>query len=110
MHRLVLGLALILVAGCSKGDSAPTAPANGFVVFKLDASTCTFPGTVTLTFSIDGSTVGSATLATGQPSPAFTVAAGSHVLGARIANTTLAWGNISANVPSNTTFTAVLQC
>ena len=110
MRRLVLGLAVILVAGCSKGDSAPTAPANGFVIFKLDASTCTAPGTVTITFSIDGSTVGSATLAGGQSSPVYTVAAGSHVLGARIANTTFAWGNISATVPSNTTFTAVLPC
>jgi hypothetical protein len=107
---LMLGLVALLGAGagCSGGDKV-TAPANGTVIFKIDAQTCTGAGTIT--FYIDGSAVGTETLAAGGSSKGYTTPAGTHVLGATEAGVgAYTWPSQTAAVPAGGTYTAVLTC
>jgi hypothetical protein len=114
MRRLlVVALSAILLACSGGGGSGPTAPTTGAVVFKLDANTCppilgTSP--ISVIFFIDGNTIGTAAVSTTQSSPAYTVSAGSHVLSARVANTTYFWGNTNVTVLAGQTFSAVMPC
>ena len=111
---LVVALSVILLA-CSSGGGGggPTAPTTGTVVFRLDANTCPpilGSAAISVIFFIDGSTVGTAAVSTTQSSPGYTVSAGTHVLSARVANTSYFWGNSNVTVAAGQTFSAVLPC
>lgn len=107
MRRLLFVLATVMLIACG-GDSA-TAPQNGTVYFKVDALTCTGSGQIALV--IDGSIVGTETLAAGQQSQGYVTPAGQHILGAReTASGGFVWPNQTATVPANSTYTAVLTC
>lgn len=111
MKRLLIGLACALLVACSGGPTAPSTPTA--VQFRLDANSCgsTF-GTRTVTFSffIDGTSVGTATLGVGQTSQLFFVGAGSHVAGASVTNTSFGFGNTTITVPAGQTFTVIMPC
>ena len=112
MKRIrMLGLCVLLVGVSACGDS-PSSP-SAAVQFRIDANTCnaTFAGrTYTIAFFIDGASVGTATLGSGQVSPPFATSAGSHVFSASIANTGYRWDNRSFTVLSGQTFTVVMPC
>lgn len=97
------------LAACGS-DSSATEPtvASSHVVFKIDALSCVGSGTIQL--FIDGSVVGTETLSAGQSSQSYTTSGGSHVLGARLANSTYIWPSTTVMVPVGGTFTAVMPC
>lgn len=98
-RTLVAGLLLGL--GC--GD--PTGP-SASISFKPDAGTCS--GTAALDLFIDGSKVGSPTLAAGVASEAFVVATGSHVVRAVSQASGAVWPNEQVTVDGPTVY--VLPC
>ena len=111
MRRLLCALLLATFIGC--GDS-PTAPSKvGNVQFRLDQNSCgPIFGTQTLTFSffVDGIQVGTSSLGINTTSPAYGVAAGSHLASASVTNSTVRWNNLNFSVSSGQTFTYVLLC
>jgi hypothetical protein len=110
MRRLLLGIAIVMLVACSSSDST-TGPSSttGTVVFKLDANSCG-TGSGVITFYIDGTSVGSATIAGGQSSPSYTTSAGQHGLSARVANTGYTWPTLNATVPAGGTYTYLMLC
>jgi hypothetical protein len=111
MRRLLIVMLCAPLLACSGGGggSGPTAPTTGVVYFRLDAATCGSVGTLTFNYYIDGSLVGSGNLSAGLTSPGFTVSAGAHATGAKVANTTFAW-SINATVPAGGSWTSTLLC
>jgi hypothetical protein len=109
MRKLMalLGMAVLMACG-SDSTAPPPAIQTGTVFFKIDALTCTGSGPVA--FYLDGSLVGTETLAAGGTSKGYTSPAGSHVAGAKIPNTTYTWPNTTINVPANGSYTAILPC
>ena len=102
MRRAIL-LALSLLAGC---DSV-TEPDDVLVQFRIDAQTCT--GTGTVSFFIDGQTVGTETLAAGGTSRNYSTTAATHVLGAR-ENAGYTWGPINVDLTGQSAYTQILTC
>lgn len=103
---LVLGFFL---AGCG-GPMAPSTPTA--VQFRLDANSCSFFGTQTLTFTffVDGQQVGTGALGLNSTSASFFVRPGSHTASATVTNTSLRWENLNFSVASGQTFTYLLLC
>ena len=116
MRRILGVLTTMGVLACSGGGdkvTGPSAPTTGSIVFKLDANSCTpifGTNTLTFTFFIDGSSVGSAAIGINQQSPSYTVSPGTHVASASVTNSTLRWQNLSATVSAGQTFAYVLSC
>ena len=103
---LAILAATSMTFGCGGGDQ----PSNGDVIFKLDAATCPTPTTAPLiTFTIDGSDVGTETMVAGAASKPYSTGAGEHILSARI-STKYSWPGTKGTVPAGSTFTFVLTC
>lgn len=112
MRRLLVAVALLACVAC--GKDSPTAPSqSASVQFRLDQNSCGpifGSSTLTFTFFIDGSSVGSFVMGVNQTSPAYPVTAGSHVVSASVPNTTARWNNINITVAAGSIFTAVMTC
>lgn len=106
--RALLGIATLCGVLACGGSDGPAAPAKGTVFFKVDALTC--QGTGTIQFFLDGSNVGTETLSAGQTSQGYPTTAGSHVAGARLANSTYVWPNTTIQVTANGSYTDILPC
>jgi hypothetical protein len=111
MKSLRVAVAVLFLAGC--GDSEPAGPSAGAISFRLDANSCgPIFGTQTLsfTFFIDGTQVGTASLGVNVSSPAYPASVGSHVASARITNTQYQWQNITLTVAAGQTSNYILTC
>lgn len=112
-RSLITCAVTLTVLACGGGGDASTAPAptTGAVYWKLDGATCSVSTPVSIQFFIDGSNVGTESLSSASAqSKGYTTSAGQHVLGARLSNTGVAWGSITATVPAGSSYTAVLPC
>jgi hypothetical protein len=106
-----LVLLSLTFAGCGGADapSAPPGPVMGAVQFKIDALSCV--GAAAIDFYLDGSVVGTETLAAGGSSRQYETTAGAHVLGAAVSNThSYVWPSSSVTVPANTALLWLLRC
>lgn len=107
MRSLLLALAVSLgLAACG----GATAPQRASAAFKVDGATCASLGTVTLDFFIDGTSVGTESLAPGVQSKSYAVAPGSHVTLVEIANSSFGWANATMNYPAGQTTVRILPC
>ena len=106
MRHLALILSLLTLTAC--GSDSPTAPQNttppapttATVFFRIDGVTCT--GVDAISLYIDGTIVGTQTLAAGgSTSSGFTTSIGSHAFGAKEVNGGFVWPTTVLNVPSN---------
>jgi hypothetical protein len=98
MRKLALVFSLLALAAC--GSDSPTAPTNGPVYFRIDGLTCR--GSDAITFYIDGTPVGTETLAAGgYTSSPYMASIGSHALGAKEVNSPFyTWPTTFENVPA----------
>ena len=103
----VLLIAAILLAACGGGGDDP--PATGSVYFRIDAATCPAQA-ARISFFIDGTNVGTETLAAGTLSRPYTTSGGSHVLSARLLDFPITWNPSTHSVPAGGAFTLVLTC
>jgi hypothetical protein len=79
------------------------------VVWKIDAQTCR--GVAPIDLFVDGGLVGTELIAAGGTSNAYPVSAGSHVIGASVADGAgLVWPSVTHNISAGGTFNAVLTC
>lgn len=103
----MLLLLCALTLACGGGSTAP-AP-TGTLIFRLDAQTCT--GTGTLTFFLDGTTIGTATLSAGQSQSFPGQPTGQHVAGASETRAGgFTWAPQVVTIPPNASLTHVLVC
>lgn len=104
--RIISTLLAVLILTACGGDSTAPKEQRGSLVFRLDQQTCTGSGTIT--FFVDGSSVGSAAMTAGASSPSYSVTAGSHIVGATAPS--FNWPSQTVTVPVNATYTALLTC
>lgn len=107
MRRLIVAVVLLFTVAC--GNNSPMA-ASGAILYTLDANSCRGLPALTIDFYVDGTNVGSGTLTPGQSSRSFSVAAGQHVLSARVANINYVWPVLNATANPGGSFTYVLIC
>jgi hypothetical protein len=108
--RALSVLAMLALPACGAADSAtgPT-PTPSYAKWTVDAQTCT--GSDVVSLFVDGTAVGSETLAAGGSSKLYQVQAGSHVIGATEARVGgFVWPSQTVSIPSGQTFTQVLTC
>jgi hypothetical protein len=108
MRRLVLAVAVAVLAAVSACKDDPVAPReNATVIFRAAANCPT--GTVELT--LDGVVKGQYQMRPNSTVQSFGVAAGNHTAGAReIGGSGLAWLDLNFNVQANQTVTLNLPC
>lgn len=106
--RAIYVIGALLCVAISCGDSTAPTPMTA-VRFKVDKQTCV--GTATLNFFVDGSQVGSGTLAAGDSSSVFRVTSASHTLGANYANIGgRGWGPFTVDLTDYESWTQLLTC
>lgn len=110
MRKIFAACVVVFVCACG-GDSVtgPTGPTTGTVYFKVDLLTCG-AGTAVINYYIDGSVVGAETATAGVLSKGYTVAAGSHLLGAKIPANDYTWPNTTFVVQAGGSITDILPC
>ena len=109
MRRMTFGIAMALLVACGGCSEMMGIQNNtGTLVFTLDANSCS-PGSGDITFYVDGSAVGTATLSPGLSSPSYTVSAGQHFASAGTAHG-YDWPSRSFTVEAGGRFTYLLLC
>jgi hypothetical protein len=106
----VLSLAALAACGADSPTSpTPPAPTTAAVYFRIDGVSCT--GVDAVTLYIDGTPIGTETLAAGgSPSSPHVVAIGSHGLGAKEVNSPFyVWPTLVESIPA-AGFTFLLTC
>ena len=99
---------LSLLSACGAGGGV--SDDSGTVYFKIDSATCRGTST-SLELYINGSLVGTATVAVGETSSGYTTHAGSSVLSAQENRTGGFVGSPTTyNVPAGGSFTMILTC
>ena len=110
MRRLLTGLVYVALLGC--GSNPTAAPPQGTVYFRMDAVSCVYTVSKSVTFYIAGVEMGTESLASGATSTAYLTKLsanyakrGNPVVRARIAGYT-ATGGALWTLPANIEVTA----
>ena len=108
MRQLLLVFAALASLGC--GKDSPAAPEPARVRWTLSATTCQGSGDIHLI--VDGSIVGTETMAAGQTSQIHDVTPGQHFIEARtVVQPGIIWDSFAAvTIPSGQLFTRILEC
>ena len=110
MRRMTFGIAMALLVACGGCEELTgILDDTGTVAFKVHENCGSGSGTIT--FYVDGSSVGTATLSGGESSPSYTVSAGQHLASANETTTgNLSWDSLSFTVAAGGSFTMILTC
>jgi hypothetical protein len=107
MRPALCALAALMATAC-KGPDA-TAPTTGTLSFQIETATCSTEGSFAVELFIDHVNVGTPTMSIGTLS-SYTVAAGTHTVGAIAVDGRFNWGYVSVVVPAGGEYTTLLEC